>query len=278
MFTHHFKAIAARAGAVTLLSAGMIVGFAGTPALAQTHTTHSTQTTINYTVLGDSYSAGSGGGGEVGRCAQSPNGYGPWVAAATGATLTNQACSGATTTEVRTMEVPFLAADTNVITLTAGGNDVAWSAAIEACLAPASTAAVCKTAVSNSIYLMTKLPKSVTAMLKAIKAKAPQAKVLYMGYPRLFEPENMAALGYTPTQIAGTRSLNTAADLLNATLALSALSNRVAFVPVAYLFAGHAVPSVDSWLNPPGGPNPFAFHPNALGYRYGYAAALRYFL
>ncbi|WP_315913620.1 SGNH/GDSL hydrolase family protein [Arthrobacter sp. lap29] len=278
MFTHHLKSIAARVGAVTLLSAGMIVGFAGTPALAQTQTTHTTGTSSIYTVLGDSYSAGSGGGGEVGACGQSPNGYGPWVAAKLGTHLENLACAGFTTDQVRTLEVPYLQSGTKVITLTAGGNDVAWTAAITACLAPTSTATMCQGAVANSIHLMSKLPKSVTSMLKAVKAKAPGAKVLYLGYPRLFEPQNMAALGYTPTQISGTQALNAAADLLNGTLAYSALSNRVAFVPVAYLFSGHAVPSANPWLNYPGGPNPYAFHPNAAGYQYGYAAALKYFL
>ena len=275
MGIHKFRGFAARAGAVTALSIGMIAGFAGAPAMAQTQTA---STTISYTVLGDSYSAGSGGGDEATGCAQSLNGYGNVVANQIGAHLTNLACSGYTTEQVRTLEVPHLPAGTKLVTLTAGGNDVAWTTAIGACLAPESTPAVCKSAIANSVYLMTKLPKSVTALLKAVKAKAPGARVLYLGYPRLFEPGNMAALGYTPAQVSGARSLNAAADLLNGTLAFSALSNRVAFVPVAYLFSGHGVPSGSPWLNYPGGSNPFAFHPNAAGYQYGYAAALRPFL
>lgn len=275
MGIHNFKGFVARTGAVALLSIGMIAGFAGAPATAQTHTA---STTISYSVMGDSYSAGSGGGDEFGGCGQSVNGYGTWVAASLGTQFSNLACAGFTTEQVRTLEVPLLAPNTTLITLTAGGNDIGWTAAIAACLAPTSTEAVCKSAVANSVSLMKNLPKSVTSMLKAIKAKAPGARVLYLGYPRLFEPQNMAALGYTPTQISGTKTLNAAADLLNGVLALSALSNRTAFVPVAYLFRGHGVPSSSPWLTYPGGPNPFAFHPNADGYRYGYAAALRPFL
>lgn len=273
MFTHHLKGFAARAGAVTLLSVGMIAGLAVTPALAQTRTASAT---LTYTVMGDSYSAGSGAGNETGQCAQSTAGYANDVAAMTGATLTNIACSGFTTTQVTSMEVPYLSPTAKLITITAGGNDVGWTTAVGACLT--STTAVCKAAVANSIYLMSKVPKNATTMLKAIKAKAPHARILYLGYPRLFEPANMPALGFTPTQVTGAKLLNGAADLLNAILAFTSLSNRVAFVPVAYKFAGHGVPSSQPWLNYPGGPDPFAFHPNATGYLDGYAAAVRPFL
>ncbi len=250
---------------------------AGVPATAQTQTAPST---LTYTVMGDSYSAGSGGGNETGPCGQSTAGYGNDVAAMTGAALTNIACAGFTTTQVTQLEVPLLPADTRLITVTAGGNDVAWTTAVAACLSPASTEAVCKAAVANSIYLMTKVPKNAGTMLKAIKAKAPHAKILYLGYPRLFEPQNMSAPTFTATQVSGAKLLNKAADLLNGILAVTALSNRVAFVPVAYRFAGHAMPSAQPWLNypPPFGNGPYPFHPNATGYLDGYAAAISPFL
>jgi len=277
MFTLKFKGFAARAGAVTLLSAGMIAGFAGAPATSQTP---STPSTLNYTVMGDSYSAGSGAGNntEVGPCFQSTNGYGNDIAAATGATMTNIACSGATTAQVLAGEVPLLPSNTALITITAGGNDVAWTTAVGTCLI--ATVNACKAAVANSIYLMTKLPKSATAMLKAIKAKAPHARVLYVGYPRLFEPQNMTTPPFTATQVAGVKLLNNAANLLNGVLAVTALSNGVAFIPVAPRFSGHAMPSAVPWLNYPApfGFNNFPFHPNATGYQDGYAASIMPYL
>ncbi|WP_287932737.1 SGNH/GDSL hydrolase family protein [Arthrobacter sp.] len=259
------------------MSLGLIAGIAGAPAIAQTTTA---QATLTYTVMGDSYSAGSGAGNETGPCGQSTSGYANDVAAMTGAALTNIACAGFTTTQVTQLEVPQLSPATKLITITAGGNDVAWTTAVGTCLSPAATAAMCKAAVANSIYLMTKVPKNATAMLKAIKAKAPHARILYLGYPRLFEPENMGAPTFTATQVSGAKLLNGAADLLNGILAVTALSNRVAFVPVAYRFAGHAVPSAQPWLNYPApfGSSAFPFHPNATGYLDGYAAAIRPFL
>ncbi|MDJ0313912.1 SGNH/GDSL hydrolase family protein [Arthrobacter sp. H35-D1] len=287
MFTHHFRGIAARAGAVTLLSLGLVAGMAGAPAMAQTQTarshsghSHTGQTTLAYTVMGDSYSAGSGAGGETGPCRQSTAGYANDVAALTGAALTNIACSGNTITDVTQTQVPQLSPATKLVTITAGGNDVAWTTAVGTCLSPASTAAACKTAVANSIHLMKKVPRNATTMLKAIKAKAPHARILYLGYPRLFEPENMAAPTFTPTQVNGVKLLNGAADLLNGVIAVTALSNRVAFVPVAYRFAGHAIPSAQPWLNypPPFQIGEFPFHPNATGYLDGYTASLQPFL
>ncbi|MDD0858382.1 hypothetical protein NHF46_12675 [Arthrobacter alpinus] len=102
MGIHNFKGFVARTGAVALLSIGMIAGFAGAPATAQTHTA---STTISYSVMGDSYSAGSGGGDEFGGCGQSVNGYGTWVAASLGTQFSNLACAGFTTEQVRTLEV-----------------------------------------------------------------------------------------------------------------------------------------------------------------------------
>lgn len=277
MYSTLFKKLATRTGAVAMLSVGLLAGFVAAPAGAQTL---APATTITYAVMGDSYSAGSGAGNETAPCGQSTAGYSNDVAAATGASLTNIACAGFTTAQVTQLQVPQLPADTRLVTITAGGNDVAWTTAVGTCLSPASTAAACKAAVANSVYLMSKVPKSATAMLKAIKAKAPGARILYLGYPRLFEPQNMSAPAFTATQVAGAKALNGAADLLNATLAYTALSNRVAFVPVAYRFAGHAMPSTDPWLNYPApfGNSPFPFHPNTAGYSLGYAAALRPFL
>ena len=279
MKSPHLKVLAARTGAAALLSLGLIAGLAGAPAGATTLTqSKAPTTTLSYTVLGDSYSAGSGGAGEVGACAQSPYGYGNDVAAATGATLTNLACAGFTTDQVTALEVPLMPANTRFVTLTVGGNDVGWTTAVAACLENSSTSPACRSAVANALYQMTQLPKRISTLVKAIKAKAPGARVVFLGYPRLFEPPNMAAAGFTTDQINGAKTVNGATDLLNADIALSALSNRAGFVSVAGRFAGHGFPSADPWLNGPYGPSPYAFHPTATGYQLGYAAAVEAYL
>ena len=90
--------------------------------------------------------------------------------------------------------------------------------------------------------------------------------------------------GLTAEQTQAARSMNSAADLLNATIAFSALVNRAGYVSVTDKFAGHGIGSASPWIVAPTGLcnlaincslSPFdAFHPTATGYSDGYAAAL----
>ena len=66
-----------------------------------------------YVALGDSYSSGVGTRvfyEESGECDRSPDAYGPKIAAAKSYTLSFQACSGATTTEVNEKQLGTLSA------------------------------------------------------------------------------------------------------------------------------------------------------------------------
>ncbi|MGO4382921.1 SGNH/GDSL hydrolase family protein [Specibacter sp. RAF43] len=270
MKPHSVKKLGARLGAAMALAGGLVLGLAGAPALAVSQP-------VTYTVLGDSYSAGSGGGDESGPCLQSPHGYANDYAAATHQVLLNLACYGATIEQVGATQVPAIPSTTRLITLTVGANDIGTGAVSAACLAGPQTPA-CKAALSNALTQLTKLPTKIKALVKLIKAKAPRAKLAFVGYPRLFEPANMAALGYPADQVQTAKTLNGAADLLNAVVAVSALTNGARFVPVAWKFAGHGIPSADQWLIAPFGPSPFAFHPNTRGYLLGYTAALGVFL
>ncbi|MHA7270438.1 SGNH/GDSL hydrolase family protein [Arthrobacter sp. HLT1-20] len=271
MYSLTLRKLAARTGAAALLSLGLIAGVAGVPATAQS------APPVNYTVMGDSYSAGTGGGNEALPCLQSPNGYGNDYAAATGKVMLNLACYGATTSDVQSYQVPLLPATTKLVTLTVGGNDIGTGAVSAACLA-APQSPSCTAALSASLQKLTQLPAKIKSLVRAIKAKVPTAKIAFVGYPRLFEPGNMAALGYPADLVKAAKLMNGAADLLNTTLAISALSNGARFVPVAWAFAGHGIPSASPWIVGPGEANPFVFHPTAGGYLYGYTAALKVFL
>lgn len=232
---------------------------------------------VTYTVLGDSYSAGTGGGGETAPCLQSPNSYGSVYAAATGRTLLNLACYGATTADVQARQVPLIPATTKLITLTVGGNDIGTGDVSLACTA-ATQSTQCSAALATSIQKLGQLPPKIKALVKAIKAQAPSARVAFLGYPALFEPANMTLLGYPADQVKTARLMNGAAGLLNAVIATSALGNGARYVPVAWAFAGHGIPSASQWIIGPGDPSPFVFHPTAAGYLNGYAASLRIFL
>lgn len=273
MKTVQFKFFAARTGAVAVLSLGLVAGFAVAPAAASGSTASGSTATLTYTVLGDSYSAGSGGGGEVGLCLRSPHGYGNDVAAATGASLTVLACYGATSDAVRTSQVPAIPAGTSLITLTVGGNDVGSGAVSAACL-PGLKAPGCTSAVVNSLYQMTQLPRKLGALIQSMKAKAPRARIIFLGYPHLFDPAAMASLGYPADQVSAAKTINAADDLLNGIIGITALTHGARFVPVTSAFAGHVIPSLAPWLISPLEPSAFPFHPNATGYLLGYAGTL----
>ncbi|HEX9229988.1 MAG TPA: SGNH/GDSL hydrolase family protein [Arthrobacter sp.] len=237
-----------------------------------------------YIALGDSYAAGTGGGaytappaGLPDTCLQTAASY-PEVRNA----ALNLGCFGAKTADVSavaTLYAPALAKAT-VVTVTVGGNDVDTGQVALACTASASSPD-CEAALYNSLVVkLRELPGKIKEMLKTVKSKAPNARIVLTGYPRLFT----LSAGLTAEQTQAARSMNSAADLLNATIAFSALANRVGYVSVAGKFSDHGIGSADPWIVAPAGLcnlaincslSPFdAFHPTATGYEDGYAAAL----
>ncbi|MHA7304803.1 SGNH/GDSL hydrolase family protein [Arthrobacter sp. TMN-49] len=266
MYSLSLKKLAARTGAAALLSLGLIAGFAGVPATA------APPPAGTYTVLGDSYSAGSGGGGESFPCFQSPNGYGNVFATTNGLAMTNLACYGATIGEVKDSQVPLIPSSSRLISLTVGANDVGSGQVAVACLT--GTLEMCQGALGAAQAGLTQLPAQILGLTKSIRAEAPRAQMVYMGYPHLLEAGNL------PPDVAPiAMTINAMVDQLNAVLAQSAVDSGARFVPVTDYFDGHGYPSADSWLIPPFVPVPLpvplAFHPTAVGYAYGYAAALQ---
>lgn len=265
------------AGAVAVIS--LAAGFTAAPSTAAP-----LPPSPVYIALGDSYAAGTGGGaynpsaaGLPDTCLQTAASY----PAVRNATL-NLGCFGATTEHVKyvaTQFAPALAAAT-VVTVTVGGNDVDTGRVALACTASPSSPA-CKAALYNSLVVkLRELPGKIKEMLTTVKSVAPKARIVLTGYPRLFTVS--AGLSAEETQAA--RSMNSAADLLNATIAFSALVNRAGYVSVTDKFTGHGIGSAKPWIVAPTGLCSLeincsesladAFHPTATGYRYGYAAAL----
>lgn len=237
-----------------------------------------------YIALGDSYAAGTGGGAYIvppaglpAQCLQTAEAY-PVLSNAT----LNLACAGATTADVADVADRFATVlkDASVVTVTAGGNDVEAVQAAVACTAAASSPA-CHAALYNSLAVkLRELPARIAAMLATVKKRAPHARIVLTGYPRLFT----VSPALTAEQNQGARMMNAAADLLNATIGYSAVRNRATYVGVSDRFSGHGIGSAEPWLVPPPGlcdpavncsSSPFdAYHPTATGYAKGYAAAL----
>ncbi len=100
----------------------MAAGLAAVPAQAVDKTM--------YIALGDSYAAGQGAGPYLDDCYRSENTYSELAAAHAKAIklVTNAACSGKTTQDVVNTQLRQLNKTTELVTITAGGNNLRFGA------------------------------------------------------------------------------------------------------------------------------------------------------
>jgi len=147
-----------------------------------------------YVALGSSFAAGPGVATQLGTCGRSDHNYSHLVAAELGLTLTDVSCNGATIPNIvnstqrdAAPQIDSVSRDTALVTVTIGGNDIRFTSSTFACAgkAPADncTANLDQAAISAAAE---QLPARLEAMLDAIHAKAPQAIVVLVAYPRVF--------------------------------------------------------------------------------------------
>lgn len=227
---------------------------------------------LTYAALGDSYSSGTGAPPyDSSGCERSQRSYAPLWAAATGVTKFRfVACIGALTSDVRARQLSVLDASVNRITVTVGGNDVGFAAVMVTC--QLGTDSVCAHAVDAAkSYATYHLPRLLDRTYADIRARAPNARLIVLGYPRIFELT--PSCGLLGMSLAKRTAINQAADHLATVIAARARIGGATFVDVRPAFAGHGVCASNPWLN---GLtlNTSAYHPNANGYRHGYLAAL----
>jgi lysophospholipase L1-like esterase len=229
----------------------------------------------NYVALGDSYASGLGAGGDYRyACKQSvglsyPARWAAWKGRQTFGDVHNRSCSGHTIGEVRSELSSYLDRDTGWVTVTVGGNDVRFVKTLQAC---AGTDADCRSKVEEGISLATTtLPGKLDGLFNEIRAKAPNAKVYVVGYPRLF-----VAAGRTPApgcvfNAAKRNMLNHSADVLAEVIRQRAATRSgFTYVDGRTIFAGHEACTGQSWINEPftsGKNHDEWFHPNATGYQ-----------
>jgi len=222
-----------------------------------------------YTALGDSYSSGVGTRtyySDSGSCYRGPNAYPVQVAARLGAPLTFAACSGAKVPDVLN-QLGSLGASTALVTVSVGGNDAGFADVITRCALPWPW--TCTTQINNAnTYIRNTLPGALDNLYNQIRAKAPNARVVVVGYPRLFNGEECnAGARISPGEQS---SLNATADLLATTISGRAAAHGFGFVDVRTAFTGHAVCADVEWLNGLSNPVLESYHPNTAGQTAGY--------
>lgn len=274
--------------AASLATMTMSIGLAAIPAQA------APPPRADYVALGDSYTAGTGAG-EAYRpnvaCWQSHPNYAD-VVGSTGriSLVANAACHGAVLTTASqfydgitpTVSEQLaalalsgqLSADTELVSITAGANDIGVTGVLLTCAT--STVQACTDAVNAVTAALPLLEAALAQTYLSIQAAAPNATIAVLGYPLLFDPA-----GEPIIPLQNQLLINEATLRLNETIAAAVqtandLGADAVYIDVTKRFAGHAVNSEDPWLVLDfRSPLPsYNFHPNATGYTFGYAPAL----
>ena len=225
----------------------------------------------SYVALGDSYSSGVGTRSYISdgtSCQRSTYAYPYLIASQRAFTLSFQACSGAKIPDVTSKQLGTLSSGTAYVTLSVGGNDAGFSSVITECAQP-GWMSNCDGAINTAqSYINNTLPGALSTLYGTIRSKAPNAKVVIVGYPRIFNGEDCnAATWFSPTEES---RLNQTADLLNSKLSAAASAKGFGFANPTSRFVGHAVCDSVEWLNGLSNPVSESYHPNRTGQSSGY--------
>lgn len=231
---------------------------------------------LKYVALGDSYAAGQGAGPYLDACYRSDNAYSELADEEKAIDLVvNAACSGKTTFDVVNTQLRQLNKSTELVTITAGGNNIGFGDIINYCgvvLANLPPAPECGGALYQAeVQLQSgQLKSDLVAMIQSVRAAAPNAKIVLTGYPYLLDPipagltDPAAQFIYIATDLANRLDQTIAAAAQEADAALTN-DPQVQYVDVRSAFLGHGALSPDPWINL--GTAPDGFHPNAAGYQ-----------
>lgn len=219
----------------------------------------------SYVALGDSYSSGVGTRSYIddgSGCQRSLYAYPELAAGRLGASLSFQACSGAQTADVLANQLGTLSSGTNLVTISIGGNDAGFSTVITHCAYPWPYN--CTDDIDNAItFMRTTLPGRLDSVYSAIHTRAPNARVVVVGYPRLFNGQTCNVLARISATEEG--QLNDAADVLAGVIGARAGAHGFGFVDPRAAFAPHEICASSEWINGLSNPVSESYHPNRSG-------------
>ncbi|MER8070902.1 SGNH/GDSL hydrolase family protein [Streptomyces sp. NPDC094034] len=231
-----------------------------------------------YVAMGDSYAVAPGTrtyDDPNHACRRGPLAYPRlWAAQHSSVAFVEASCSGATTAEVISSQIPQLTADTTLVTLQVGGNDVGFVDVLTNCILTIDDrdclngVALAKQAAESA------LSPALARTYSAVRAAAPNARVIVIGYPRLYTIGGSCGIfGLSDTERT---ALNSAADTLASVMSARAAAAGFEFLDARPVFDPHTICSSSStwvtsleWdkINE-------SYHPNTAGHRDGYLAAL----
>ncbi|MEU0630402.1 SGNH/GDSL hydrolase family protein [Streptomyces sp. NPDC005989] len=250
-------------GALAL--AGLAVGAGAVPASAA-----GTDDTTSYVALGDSMASGPLIPDITGpvACGRSTHNYPHELAARLGASLTDVTCSGASSkhmTEKQSLsllDIPMgsappqfdaLRADTDLVTLTIGGNDAGLVGIAQKCTTLDPNATPCKEkynegGVDQVGQRIAEFAPKLGAVLDSIHQRSPQARVVVTGYGLYIKPGGCWPL--QPVLPVDADFLQGSVDRMNAVIAQQSAAHGAEYIDLATPSKGHdscQAPS-DKWV------------------------------
>ncbi|WP_084735484.1 SGNH/GDSL hydrolase family protein [Actinophytocola xinjiangensis] len=254
-----------RSLAVAVFAALSLVGIAA-PASAEA--------AGKYVALGDSYASGTGAGsyGDSGGCKRSANAYAQlWANANSPSAFSFVACSGAVTSDVLNNQVSALTSDTALVTISIGGNDAGFADVMTDCNLGSDASCVSRNNEAQAFARNT-LPGRLDNVYAQIDSRAPNAQVVVLGYPHIYELGGSCSVGLSETKRA---AINSSADVLAQVISARAGAYGFTFLDGRTAFDGHEIcASGTRWLHSLTWPIGDSYHPNVAGHRDGYYAAL----
>ncbi|PRX02999.1 UNVERIFIED_ORG: lysophospholipase L1-like esterase [Actinomadura viridilutea] len=257
---------------------------AGTPAAVA----HSVQARagVRYVALGDSFTAGPGIPKQHGKpagCRRSNRNYPSLVAAQLKMRLTDVSCTGArirhltesqrTSSGTNPPQLNALRRDTTLVTVGIGGNDIGFGEIALKCGVLSVTSpngAPCATRYADTFNERPdRIRPLIGDMLRRIRARAPRARVLVVGYLRLL-PEKRGCWPAVPVAQGDLAFLDALERDLNRVLAEQARAHGAMFVDAYRGGEGHdmCAPAQRRWVEGVlSAKNAAPIHPNAAGMR-----------
>jgi lysophospholipase L1-like esterase len=227
--------------------------------------------TAHYVALGDSYSSGLGAGsyGSSGSCDRSANAYAQlWDNANSPSAFTFAACSGATTSDMLNSQIASVTSSTTLVSFTIGGNDVGFSSVMETCVIWGTSS--CVSAINGAeSQAQSTLPAAFDNVIAAIRAKAPNARIVFLDYPDFYDlSQSSGCIGLSGTSRA---KIDEGINQLDSLIQAAAARDGVVFGDVRGSFAGHEICDGTSWLNSVDWTNfSDSYHPTSAGQSGGY--------
>jgi lysophospholipase L1-like esterase len=210
----------------------------------------------SYAALGDSYATGAGAGEPLtwppldARCGRFAEAYPRQIVKANkGTVFRNLACGGSSTTSVLLSQVPWIE-DSQVITLTIGGNEVDFFEIVNDCVFEWVRLVDCEAAIARSRSAIESeyFRKNLERLIKAIvDDMAPEARLLVTGYAKFFNEKTTQCdrVSFSRRNPENTLTRARRADmndllrLLNNLIRTTAVDNGAEYVNFDAVFEAH---------------------------------------